>query len=139
MKLAVFTDIHGNLEALKTIINDIKSKNVDEIICLGDTIGLGSESKECLDLIIENNIKRIDSYKKGDILWREIKYYRQWFLDLGIKKVKAVVLENNGNMVRVEIKDYGTKKKRVIKKLKREMKIIEGDKDWINPRYWNKE
>lgn len=89
--------------------------------------------------LIEDNIKRIDSYKKGDILWREIKYYRQWFLDLGIKKVKAVVLENNGNMVRVEIKDYGTKKKRVIKKLKREMKIIEGDKDWINPRYWNKE
>lgn len=89
--------------------------------------------------LIENNIKRIDSYKKGDILWREIKYYRQWFLDLGIKKVKAVVLENNGNMVMVEIKDYGTKKKRVIKKLKRVMKIIEGDKDWINPRYWNKE
>ena len=25
MKLAVFTDIHGNLEALKTIINDIIS------------------------------------------------------------------------------------------------------------------
>ena len=46
MKLAVFTDIHGNLEALKTIINDIKSKNVDEIKCLGDTIGLGSESNE---------------------------------------------------------------------------------------------
>lgn len=59
MRLAVFTDIHGNLEALKTIINDIKSKNVDEIICLGDTIGLGSESKECLDLIIENNIKMV--------------------------------------------------------------------------------
>ena len=51
MKLAVFTDIHGNLEALKAIINDINSKNVDEIICLGDTIGLGSESKECLDLM----------------------------------------------------------------------------------------
>ena len=32
MKLAVFTDIHGNLEALKAIINDINSKNVDEII-----------------------------------------------------------------------------------------------------------
>ena len=25
MKLAVFTDIHGNLEALKAIINDINS------------------------------------------------------------------------------------------------------------------
>ena len=62
MKLAVFTDIHGNLEALKAIINDINSKNVDEIICLGDTIGLGSESKECLDLIIENNIKQKIEY-----------------------------------------------------------------------------
>lgn len=48
------------------------------------------------------------------------------------KKVKAVVLENNGNMVRVEIKDYGTKEKASNKEIKREMKIIEGDKDWIN-------
>lgn len=57
MKIAVFTDIHGNLEALKTILEDIKKQNVDKIICLGDTIGLGPNSKECLDLIIENNIE----------------------------------------------------------------------------------
>lgn len=59
MKIAVFTDIHGNLEALEAIIKDIKSKRVDEIICLGDTISLGTNSKECLDLIIQNNIKMI--------------------------------------------------------------------------------
>ena len=56
MKIAVFTDIHGNLEALQTILDDIKKQNVDKIICLGDTIGLGPNPKECIDLLIENKI-----------------------------------------------------------------------------------
>ncbi len=59
MRIAVFSDIHGNLEALKEILKDIAKENIDEIICLGDVIGLGPESKECLDLIINNNIKLI--------------------------------------------------------------------------------
>lgn len=59
MKIAVFTDVHGNLEALETIIGDIKKKHVDDIICLGDTISFGPNSKECLDLIISNNIKMV--------------------------------------------------------------------------------
>lgn len=88
--------------------------------------------------LMENRIQSIDSYKKGDILWREIEYYRQWFLKPEKTRIEAIVLENNGNMVRVEIKDYGTRKKRVIKKIKTLMKILEGNKDWINPRYWNK-
>lgn len=56
MKIALFTDIHGNLEALQTILEDIKKQKVDKIICLGDTIGLGPNSKECIDLLIENKI-----------------------------------------------------------------------------------
>ena len=30
--IAIFSDIHGNLEALKSIIKDIKNKNIKEII-----------------------------------------------------------------------------------------------------------
>lgn len=56
MKIAVFTDIHGNYEALKIIIEDIQKEKINNIICLGDTIGIGPNPKECLDLIIENNI-----------------------------------------------------------------------------------
>lgn len=59
MRIALFSDIHGNLEALESIIEDIKQENIDQIICLGDVIGLGVNSKECLDLIIENNIELI--------------------------------------------------------------------------------
>lgn len=60
MKIAIFSDIHGNLQALESIINDIKNNNnYDEIICLGDTIGIGPNPKECLDIIIDNNIQMV--------------------------------------------------------------------------------
>ena len=58
-KIAIFSDIHGNREALLSIINDIKSESIDEIICLGDIIGIGPNPSECLDLIIDNNIKTV--------------------------------------------------------------------------------
>ena len=56
---AIITDIHGNLEALEAILNDIKTQNIDEIICLGDTIGIGKNSKECIDLLINNHVKSV--------------------------------------------------------------------------------
>ena len=59
MKIAVFSDIHGNLQSLEAILSDIKNENIDKIICLGDVIGIGPNPKECLDLIIENNIEMV--------------------------------------------------------------------------------
>lgn len=54
MKIAIISDIHGNLEALTTTLADIKKRNVDKIICLGDIIGKGVHSKECIELIRNN-------------------------------------------------------------------------------------
>lgn len=59
MRIAIFSDIHGNLQALETILNDIKENNIDKIYFLGDAIAIGPNSKDCLDLIIENNIKMV--------------------------------------------------------------------------------
>lgn len=59
MKIAIFTDIHGNKEALLSILEDIKKENITEIICLGDTIGLGPNSKECMDILKNNNINNV--------------------------------------------------------------------------------
>ena len=53
MKIAIISDIHGNLEALKTVIKDIESKNINKIFCLGDIIAKGSHPKECIKLIRE--------------------------------------------------------------------------------------
>ncbi len=53
MRIAVISDVHGNLEALKATLNNIEKRNVDKIICLGDTIAKGVHPKECIKLIRE--------------------------------------------------------------------------------------
>lgn len=59
MRIALFSDIHGNLPALEAILKDIKTKNVDKIISLGDTIGIGPNPKECIELLIQNNVTMV--------------------------------------------------------------------------------
>jgi len=59
MRIAVFSDIHGNYQALKAIVNDIKKNNINEIVCLGDIVGIGPSPKQCLDLIFKENIKYV--------------------------------------------------------------------------------
>lgn len=49
-KTAILSDIHGNLEALTAVLDDIEQRKVDRIFCLGDVIGYGPNPKECLDL-----------------------------------------------------------------------------------------
>ena len=51
MKIAVFTDVHGNLKALKTVLERIKEKNADRTIFLGDIFQRGNEEIECLELL----------------------------------------------------------------------------------------
>lgn len=53
-RIAFISDIHGNLEALKATLDDIKSRDVDYIVCLGDIILKGSHSSECLQLVKDN-------------------------------------------------------------------------------------
>ena len=59
MKIAVFSDIHGNYQALRAILDDINKQKIDKVICLGDTIGIGPNSSECLDLLIKNNVETV--------------------------------------------------------------------------------
>ena len=77
-KIAIFSDIHGNYNALFKILKDIKNRGIEDIICLGDTICNGPNSKECLDLIIDNNVNMVlGNYElyviKGDSIDDEMK------------------------------------------------------------------
>ena len=54
MRRALISDIHGNLEALEVVLEDIKSQEVDEIFCLGDVIGYGPNPRECIDRVMDS-------------------------------------------------------------------------------------
>ncbi len=53
MRRALISDIHGNLEALEVVLDDIKSQGITEIFCLGDIIGYGPNPRECIDRVME--------------------------------------------------------------------------------------
>jgi len=53
MKIAIISDIHGNMEALEAVIDDINKQNADKIFILGDLAMAGPEPARTVDYIME--------------------------------------------------------------------------------------
>jgi putative phosphoesterase len=54
LKIAILSDIHGNVEALNTVVNDIKLRDdIDLIICLGDIVGYYPHPIKCIKIVQE--------------------------------------------------------------------------------------
>lgn len=51
MKIAVISDIHGNLPALETAVADLTAWQPDQVIVNGDIVNRGPKSRECLQLV----------------------------------------------------------------------------------------
>jgi protein phosphatase len=52
-KIAVISDIHGNLPALEAVYKDIRKRGIKRTICLGDLVGKGPQPAETVDLVRE--------------------------------------------------------------------------------------
>ncbi len=51
MRLALLTDVHSNTEALGAVLADVRKRNVDALIHLGDVVGYGAEPNECCAIL----------------------------------------------------------------------------------------
>lgn len=54
MRVALISDVHGNLPALEACLNEIRAVGSDEIWCLGDTVGYGPSVNECLAMVVDS-------------------------------------------------------------------------------------
>ena len=50
---ALFSDIHGNLEALKAIVDDARAQGITNFACLGDLVGYGPDPSGCVAMVQE--------------------------------------------------------------------------------------
>ena len=58
MKALIVSDIHSNLEALKTVIDDANGNGgFDELWALGDLVGYGPDPAACIDLLKEHDAR----------------------------------------------------------------------------------
>lgn len=56
MRLAIISDIHGNLEAFREVLKDIDESHIEQVLCLGDNIGYGPDPEAVIELIREREI-----------------------------------------------------------------------------------
>lgn len=57
MRMAIISDVHGNLVSLEAVLADIDRKGIDELICLGDVAASGPRPVECLDTLRKRKIR----------------------------------------------------------------------------------
>ncbi len=53
MRIAVLSDIHGNLHALEAVLASVDADKPDAVWCLGDLVGYGPRPNECCTLVAE--------------------------------------------------------------------------------------
>lgn len=55
MRVAVLSDIHGNFQALESVMEDIKLNKCEKILCLGDLAMAGPQPRMVIDYIRQQN------------------------------------------------------------------------------------
>ncbi|MCI4669477.1 MAG: metallophosphatase family protein [Bacteroidia bacterium] len=59
MKIALFSDVHGNIPALMAVLEDMKKQHVDQIYCLGDLVSYAPFPNEVVEEIRRRYIPTI--------------------------------------------------------------------------------
>ncbi len=59
MRIAVVSDIHGNLDAFESVLRDIDAVGIDRIYCLGDNIGYGPEPVGVIEALQQRKIPSV--------------------------------------------------------------------------------
>jgi diadenosine tetraphosphatase ApaH/serine/threonine PP2A family protein phosphatase len=50
MRIALLSDVHGNLPAFEAVLGDVEDESVEEVWCLGDLVGYGAQPDDCVQL-----------------------------------------------------------------------------------------
>ncbi len=59
MRIAVISDIHGNLEAFDQVLADMDESSVDASVCLGDSIGYGPDPEKVVQILRKHCIPSV--------------------------------------------------------------------------------
>ena len=51
MRIALFGDIHANLEALEAVLEDAANQGVTDYVCMGDVVGYNADPVACLERV----------------------------------------------------------------------------------------
>ncbi len=77
MKIAVISDIHGNIFALDEVLKNIEKQNVNYTICLGDLVGYGCNPNEVIERIKSEKIPCIKGNYDASVVDKDYTFIRE--------------------------------------------------------------
>ncbi len=88
IKVAIISDIHGNIEALEAVLNDIKNDNVDKVVALGDLCNELPNGNEVINVLRDINAYGVKGnkeeyfldYEKHKYEWENIQFKNTIFM-----------------------------------------------------------
>ncbi len=103
MKLAVISDIHGNLFALEKVLEDIEHEKCDNVICLGDLAMAGPEPDKTVELVKQMKWDVV----QGNTDKMIVEFNEEMFNALkGQIPIMANALRNDAEVISDENKEY---------------------------------
>jgi predicted phosphodiesterase len=102
VRLAIVSDVHGNLLALEAVMQDIARQGVDQVLCGGDVALKGSRPAESVDLLHSRCVAFVkgntDAYLTGELPLRnygnpahwKFRLYRWTTEQLGAERIAAM-------------------------------------------------
>jgi len=79
VRIGIFSDIHGNLEALTASLERLDQEHVDAIVSLGDIVGYGADPNECIDLVrVRCQISLLGNHDAAALGHLDISYFNPY-------------------------------------------------------------
>ena len=80
-RIAIISDVHGNITALNTVLEDIKNRNIKTIYCLGDSVIKCANPDKVIDTLKENCTAMIKGNCDEVICKPSVPYGKFWSRD----------------------------------------------------------
>ena len=96
MKVAIISDIHGNMEAFERVLADIANLPVEDIISLGDNIGYGPEPDAVIKRIQQQDITSVQGNHELALLEPS---YLSWFNEAAQQSLKTTAKLLSGQSI----------------------------------------
>ena len=99
MKVAIISDIHGNMDAFRQVLKDIEASGIDAVVCLGDNVGYGPEPEQVIREVRERNIPCVMGNHEQAVLDSE---HLNWFnpaARISLQKTMTLLSEESFNYI----------------------------------------
>jgi len=95
MRIAIVSDIHGNLRALEAVLADLKKQAPDLVIHGGDLVANGSRPREVFDLVQQQGWAGVMG-NTDEMLWRPDQFDQIAGTDPSRAELRRVLVEEMG-------------------------------------------